>query len=58
MGIPCKWTNAEKLKPRSWVMVTAKVAVQYHSVYRGVGPILTAHVVSSAEPAEQDVCTF
>ena len=58
MGIPCKWANAEKLKPKSWVMVSAKVAVQYHAVYRGVGPILTAHVVSSAEPAEQDVCTF
>ena len=58
MGIPCKWANAEKLKPKSWVTVTAKVAVQYHAVYRGVGPILTAHVVSNAEPAEQDVCTF
>lgn len=58
MGIPCKWASAEKLKPRSWVTVTAKVAVQYHAVYRGVGPILTAHVVTAAEPAEQDVCTF
>ena len=58
MGIPCKWANAEKLKPKSWVTVTAKVAVQYHAVYRGVGPILTAHVVKAAEPAEEDVCTF
>lgn len=58
MGIPCKWANAEKLKPRSWVMVTACVSVQYHSVYRGIGPILTANVVSAAEAAAEDVCTF
>jgi len=58
MGIPCKWAGAEKLKPRSWVKVTAKVSVQYHAVYRGVGPILTANVVSAAEPAEEEVCTF
>lgn len=58
MGIPCKWANAEKLKPRSWVTVTAKVDVQYHIVYRGVGPVLTAHVVTSATAPEEDVCTF
>lgn len=58
MGIPCKWANAEKLKPRSWVTVTAKVSVQYHVVYRGTGPILTAHVVTPAKEAEEEVCTF
>lgn len=58
MGIPCKWPDAEKLKPRSWVTVTAKVAVQYHVVYRGVGPVLTANVVTAAKPAQEDVCTF
>lgn len=58
MGIPCKWPDAEKLKPRSWVTVTARVAVQYHVVYRGVGPVLTANVVTAAKPAEEDVCTF
>lgn len=58
MGIPCKWPDAEKLKPRSWVTVTARVAVQYHVVYRGVGPVLTANVVTAAKPAQEDVCTF
>lgn len=58
MGIPCKWADAEKLKPRSWVTVTAKVDVQYHVVYRGIGPVLTAHVVTPAKAAEEEVCTF
>ena len=58
MGIPCKWPNADKLKPRSWVQVTAKISVQYHTVYRGIGPILTATEVLPAEAADEDVCTF
>lgn len=58
MGIPCKWAASDELKPRSWVTVTAHVSVQYHNVYRGVGPVLTAKEVVPAEAPEQDVCTF
>ena len=58
MGLPCKWAGAEKLKPRSWVTVTAKISVQFHNVYHGIGPVLTATVVTAANPAEEDVCTF
>ena len=58
MGIPCKWPGAEKLTPRSYVLVEAQVSVQYHSLYRGVGPILTATSVTSAAPPDQDVVTF
>ena len=58
MGIPCKWAASDTLKPRSWVTVTAKISVQYHAVYKGVGPILTATEVVPAQPAAEDVCTF
>ena len=58
LGIPCKWAQANKLEPRSWVTVTAKVSVQYHAVYKGTGPILTASEVRPAEPAAEDVATF
>ena len=58
MGIPCKWPKSNTLKPKSWVTVTAKISVQYHTVYRGIGPILTATEVLPAEPAAEDVCTF
>lgn len=58
MGIPCKWKGAEQLKPKSWVTVTAKISVQYHVVYRGIGPVLTATDVKPAEPAQEEVCTF
>ena len=58
MGLPCKWADSKKLKPRSWVTVTARISVQYHNVYRGIGPVLTAKEVVPAEAAEEDVCTF
>ena len=58
MGIPCRFVGADGLKPRSWVMVKAEVEVCYHSLYRGVGPILNAITVSPAEPAQQQVATF
>ena len=58
MGLPCKWANAGKLQPRSWVTVTAKISVQYHNVYRGIGPVLTATEVIAAEKPAEEVCTF
>ena len=58
MGIPCCFVGAEGLKPRSWVNVKATVDVRYHSLYRGVGPILNAVSISPAEPAAQQVATF
>ena len=58
MAVPCKWKDSESLQPRSWVMVEAKVSVQYHALYKGVGPILTAVSVVEAEPADPDVAEF
>ena len=58
MGIPCKYENSGELKPRTWVMVTARVSVKYHTLYKGIGPLLTAICVEPAERAEEEVATF
>ena len=58
MGLPCKFAAASGLAARSWVWVTATVEVKFHTLYKGVGPILTAVNVQLAEPAEQNVATF
>ena len=58
MGLPCKFVGSEGLKPRSWVQVTAKVTVQRHPLYKGVGPILTALTVAPASAAEREVATL
>jgi len=58
MALPCKWATAADLKPRSWVTVKACISVQYHSAYKGIGPILTALEVTPAEAPAEDVVTF
>ena len=58
MGLPCRFVGANGLKPRSWVTVTATVTVKHHPHYKGVGPILTAVTVESAEAPAQEVATF
>ena len=58
-GVPCQYAGAKDLVPRDWVMVTAKIAAEKHSLYHGeLGPVLTALEVSAAEPAVPDVATF
>ena len=58
-GIPCVWAGAEKLEPRSWVTVTAKITAEKHPLYKGeLGPVLSAEAVEAAQPAEPDVATF
>ena len=58
MGIPCKYEASHTLKARNWVTVTAKIAVKYHALYKGTGPILTALSVEPAEAPQQEVATF
>ncbi len=58
-GLPCAWAGAGSLKPRSWVMVEAKISAERHRLYKGdVGPVLTARSVTPAAPPVEDVCTF
>ena len=58
-GVPCKYADAAKLKPRDWVMVTATISAEKHILYKGeLGPVLTAISVESAEPANPDVAAF
>ena len=58
-GLPCRYDKARTLTPRSWVMVTASIKAEKHSLYKGeIGPVLTALSVEPAEPADPDVATF
>ena len=58
-GVPCRYAGSSGLQSRDWVMVTAKVTAEKHSLYKGeLGPVLTAVSVEPAQPAEPDVATF
>lgn len=58
MAVPCKWPGCDGIPAKSWVTVTAQVAARYHSVFQGIGPVLTASSVEKAEPPAQEVATF
>ena len=59
LGVPCKFSDAKKLEPRSWVTVCATISAEKHALYQGeLGPVLTAISVEPAEPANPDVATF
>ena len=59
-GVPCHYADPKALEPRSWVMVTARIAAEKHPLYQGeLGPVLTAlEVTTGAAPAVDEVCTF
>lgn len=58
-GVPCKYEASKSLETRSWVMVTAKISAEKHTLYKGeLGPVLTAISVEPAEEAQPDVATF
>ena len=46
------------IETRDWLMVTAKIAFEYNSVYRSQGPVLIAEKLERAEPPEDTVATF
>lgn len=48
----------EGVKTRDWLTVTAKIAMEYNSVYRSVGPVLTALKIERAEAPEEQIATY
>ncbi len=42
------------VKTRDWLTVTAKIAVEYNSVYRAEGPVLIAEKAERSDPPAQD----
>ncbi len=57
-GIACDWKAAKTLKTNDWVIVTAKLSVGNHKLYRSKGPYLTALEVAISSKPEQEVATF
>ena len=58
-GVPCRYDKVKSLETRSWVMVTATVSAEKHSLYKGdIGPVLKAQSVAVTSPADPDVATF
>ena len=51
--------DEDKIPPqKSWVMITAKINVQKHKMYKGAGPVLDITDISPSAPPAKEVATF
>jgi len=57
-GLICDWKGAKTLKQRDWVVLTARLTVEFHKAYRKKGPVLKAIKVEASSAPEQQVATF
>ena len=57
-GLICEWPEATQLVSRSWVTLTASIAVRRHDCYDRVGPVLRGLNVETAQAPEDEVATF
>lgn len=53
LGYICKSPYAPKLEVGQWVKVRAKINFAHVSIYRGVGPVLEAEYIESADPINE-----
>lgn len=54
IGFICHYEQAERLKMRQWIMITAEVRSEYQKEYSGEGPVLYAKSVAmTGEPEEK-----
>lgn len=58
IGFACEYEDADKLKDKQWVKVTAKVAKEYFVEYQGEGPVLKAISVENATKPKEEVISF
>lgn len=57
-GIACDFKAAKNLKTNDWIIVTAKLSIGNHKLYRSKGPYLTAIEIAISSSPEQEVATF
>ncbi len=58
LGFACEYDQADKLKDKQWVKVTAKVVKEYFADYGGEGPVLKAVSVEQTKAPREEVISF
>lgn len=57
-GLVVKHASVLPLKTRDWVMLTAKISIEYDKIYDGEGPVLKASALDYCDPPDQELATF
>ena len=57
-GLVALHASTLPLKTRDWVVITARIDLQYHKIYGRKGPVLKVTALEFSEPPEQELATF
>lgn len=57
-GLVCDYEKSELIANKSWVMLTANIALKKHKAYQSVGPVLEAVSVAVTSAPEKEVAEF
>ena len=59
-GLVCNFSSPVPIESKDWIVLTAKIKVEKHKLYRSVGPVLYAVCYEKADPLSGDeaVATF
>ncbi len=57
-GFICKNDTPVDLQAGDWIVLTAKISIEFNKMYKGKGPVLKVISISDTTPPEQPVATF
>ena len=57
-GFICESEKAKELSDGDWIMLTAKIEVKYHKIYKRKGPVFKAQSIVKTSAPEQPVASF
>ena len=57
-GLACVMQRPIPLQTRDWAEITARIAFERHTVYKGKGPVLMASEIKKCEPPQEQLATF
>ncbi len=58
LGFACSYQEADSLKEKQWVKVTAVVKKEYFADYNGEGPVLSALEVEKTKAPKEEIISF
>lgn len=58
IGFICKSQNADKLKHKQWITLTAEVRFEYRKEYKGKGPVLYTKKLGVGKKPEEELVYF
>lgn len=57
-GMICETPDADKLSDGDWILLTAKIIVKKHKIYKREGPVLVPVDIQKTEPPTEEIATF